>query len=311
MNQHWATMKEAGAQTGMRFMVWIYTALGRTVFGLVLAPVMAYFFIRRRSARRASLDYLRRVQKCYPESLAGRPLIWLSFRHFLAFGHSLLDKYLAWAETPDGIAMSPDEEAILLEAAASERGCLVIGSHFGNLEYSRGIAFRHPGLVINVLLYDQHAGKFAALMNESEPDSRMNLIQVTDMDFEIALRLREKVQRGEWVIIAGDRIPVGEDKRICKASFFGEKADFPVGPYVLASLLNCPVYLLHCYRREGRYQLGIEFFEDEIQAPGRNRQDAYLRAARKYARALEKQVARYPLQWFNFFDFWENQKDPS
>ena len=207
--------------------------------------------------------------------------------------------------------MDPEEEKILLEAEASGQGCLVIGSHFGNLEYSRGIAIRHPGLVINVLMYDQHAEKFNALMQESESDSRMNLIQVTDLDFELALRLREKVQRGEWVVIAGDRVPVGEDKRICKATFFGDKASFPVGPYVLAGLLHCPVYLLHCFRIEEHYRLVIEFFEDEIRLTGKNKQQAYERAAQKFALALEKQVARSPLQWFNFYDFWDNQDSES
>jgi predicted LPLAT superfamily acyltransferase len=311
MSQHWVTVKEAGALNGMRIMVWVHSIFGRPVFGIVLVPVMIYFFIRRGTSRRASMDYLRRVKRCYPESLGGRSLTWLSFRHYLAFGHSLLDKYLAWAQTPAGIAMDPEEEKILLEVEASGKGCLIIGSHFGNLEYSRGIAIRHPGLVINVLMYDQHAEKFNALMKESESESRMNLIQVTDLDFELALQLREKVQRGEWVVIAGDRVPVGENKRICRAMFFGNKANFPVGPYVLASLLHCPVYLLHCFRIEEHYRLVIEFFEDEIRLQGKNKQQVYERAAQKFAQALEKQVAQSPLQWFNFYDFWDNKDSES
>ena len=311
MSQHWVTIKEAGALNGMRIMVWVHSIFGRSVFGIVLVPVMIYYFIRRRTARQASMDYLRRVKHCYPESLGNRALTWLSFRHYLAFGNSLLDKYLAWAQTPKSIAMDPEEEKILLEVEASGQGCLIIGSHFGNLEYSRGIAIRHPELVINVLMYDQHAEKFNALMKESESDSRMNLIQVTDLDLELALHLREKVQRGEWVVIAGDRVPVGEHKRLCKVTFFGDKASFPVGPYVLASLLRCPVYLLHCFRIKEHYRLVIEFFEDEIRLLGRDKQQIYERFAQRFALALEKQVAQAPLQWFNFYDFWDNKVSES
>ena len=300
-------MKEAGAITGMRVMVWIHANLGRSVFNVVLIPVISYFFLRQGNARRASMDYLSRVESNYPGIFSGRSLTWLSFRHFLAFGHAMLDKYLVCMHAPADIAMDAEEEKQLYEVAVSGQGCLVIGSHFGNLEYSRSIANRHPGLVINVLMYDQHAENFNALIRKSEPDSRMNLIQVTDLDFELALQLREKVQRGEWVIIAGDRVPVGEDKRVCKAVFFGEKASFPVGPYVLASLLHCPVYLLHCFRVEDNYQLAIEFFKDSIQLPGRDKQQAYEKAAQEFAGALERQVVRNPLQWFNFYYFWENQ----
>jgi len=101
-------------------------------------------------------------------------------------------------------------------------------------------------------------------------------------------------------------VPVGDDKRVCKADFFGEKASFPVGPYVLASLLHCPVYLLHCFRIEGNYRVVIEFFEDTIQLPRKNKHQAYEKAANKFAQALEKQVVRSPLQWFNFYDFWDS-----
>ena len=251
MSQHWATTKEAGALTGMRFMAWIYSVLGRAVFNVVLVPVMAYFFLRRGSARQASLAYLRKVKCSYPEKVQNRSITWLSFLHFITFGQSLLDKYIAWSQVPTDIAMDPGEEKMLFDLVASRQGCLVIGSHFGNLEYSRGISVRHPELVINVLMYDQHAEKFSSLMENAGAESRMNLIQVTDIDLELALTLKEKVQRGEWVVIAGDRVPVGEGKRVCRATFFGEKADFPIGPYVLANLLRCPVYLLHCFLTQG------------------------------------------------------------
>ena len=307
MSRHWATTREAGAMGGMRAMVWIYSVIGRPAFSFVLNFAMAYFFIRRGSARRASMEYLVRVRRCYPNAIGAGWLLWMSYRHFLAFGQSLLDKYIAWAETPSGINMTPADSKILFAAAASGRGCLLIGSHFGNLEYSRGIAHRHPGLVINVLIYDQHAQKFAAFIEESDPESRMNLIQVTDLDFALALKLQEKVQHGEWVMIAGDRVPVGDQGRTCEATFFGDAARFPVGPYVLANLLRCPVYLLHCFKIGDDYRLGMEFFEEEIRLPRKERQQAYEMAAQKFAGALEKQVASAPLQWFNFFDFWAGQ----
>ncbi|MEX2497157.1 MAG: hypothetical protein WD448_13765 [Woeseia sp.] len=304
MSRHWAQHREAGQLFGMRILVWIHNHVGRAAFSLALLPVMAYFFVRRGEARRASREYLVRVRRCYPEALGRRPTMWMSFRQFVTFGQSLLDKYLAWVQAPSGIAMDPDQEKMLFDAVASGRGCLLIGSHFGNLEYSRGIAHRHPTLIINVLMYDEHAQKFAALLERSAPESRVNLIQVTEVDFALALRLKEKVRDGEWVVIAGDRVPVSRGERVCHAEFFGEIAKFPVGPYVLASLLQCPVYLLHCFRDTGRYRLVMEFFNEEVELPRENRQLALEKNAQKFATALERQVARAPLQWFNFFDFW-------
>jgi predicted LPLAT superfamily acyltransferase len=102
-------------------------------------------------------------------------------------------------------------------------------------------------------------------------------------------------------------VPVGDSNRVCAAEFFGRAAHFPIGPYVLATLLQCPVYLLHCYRANDEYQLGMERFADEIRPSRSGRNAAYQQHAQRFATALEAQVVRAPLQWFNFYDFWSNE----
>lgn len=304
MSRHWANIGEAGAVAGLRIMVWVDEYLGRFAFRVLLVPVMLYFFACRSTARRASLDYLQRIHNRYPESLPARPGLSLAYRHFLTFGQSLLDKFVAWVRPPTGINMDRNEEELLFELAHRDKGILLVGSHFGNLEYSRALAYRHENLIINILLYDQHAANFAALVENAAPESRLNLIQVTDLDLDVALRLKSKIQHGEWVLIAGDRVPVGDSGKVCPAEFLGDWANFPIGPYVLANLLDCPVYLLHCFSSESGYRLEIELFEEtiNIMRDGRNRK--YDCLVQKYATALEHQVRRAPLQWYNFYDFW-------
>lgn len=304
MRGHWANINEAGVLAGLRFMVWVDRHLGRFAFNIALVPVMLYFFVRRPVARRASIEYLQRMHACYPDSLPGQPGLQLAFRHFYLFGQSLLDKFVAWVQPPTSIDMDADEEAMLFDLVEQNRGILLIGSHFGNLEYSRAIAYRHKDLVVNILLYDKHAANFAALVEASAPESRLNLIQVTDLDLDMAIKLKDRIDNGEWVLIAGDRVPVGNSDNVCPAEFLGAQANFPVGPYVLASLLDCPVYLLHCFRQEGGYHLGMEFFEDRVAARRDGRRRKYDHVVQKYATALERQVRRAPMQWYNFYDFW-------
>lgn len=306
MSRHWANIGEAGVLSGLRLMAWIYQHFGRVGFNIALFPGMAYFFLRRGEARRASLDFLKRVKRQYPDSIGGEPGLWMSFRHFYAFGQSVLDKYAAWMQTPTTIKMDPAEQAGLFSLVESKQGCLVIGSHFGNLEYSRGIAHRHPELVINVLIYDKHAENFARLLSEAAPESRLHLIQVTDLDLDLAIRLKAKVERGEWLLIAGDRVPVGEGDNVAAADFMGAPANFPIGPFVLANLLHCPVYLMHCYLKDGEYELSMNLFADDVRPDRRQKQRSYQRYVQSFASKLEARVAEAPLQWFNFFDFWQH-----
>jgi predicted LPLAT superfamily acyltransferase len=307
MSRHWSAIGEAGALTGMRFMAWTYRRLGRVGFNIVLGPVMFYFLLRRPIARRASLEFLQRVERQYPDSLDGNAGLWMSFRHFLAFGRSLLDKYVAWTDGPKDIDVRERDAKLMRSIVESGQGILLVGSHFGNLEYSRGISRRHPELVINILVYDQHAANFAKLMGDAAPESRLNLIQVTDMDIELAIKLKERVANGEWLLIAGDRVPVGLSDNVCPAEFLGEKANFPIGPYVFGNLLQCPVYLMHCYHETGMYRLRVELLEERIRTVRKEKQRNYEPQAQKFASALEAQVRKAPLQWFNFYDFWSSQ----
>jgi predicted LPLAT superfamily acyltransferase len=306
-SQHWSNIREAGALSGLRLMALIYRALGRTGFNVVLAPVMLYFQLRRPVPRRASMDYLRRIYRHYPDSLGRPPGFWATFQHFLAFGRSLLDKYVAWTGEPTGIDVRQEDAIVLRSAVDSGQGLLLIGSHFGNLEFSRGISRRHPDLVINVLVYDQHAANFAKLIGDAAPESRLNLIQVTDLDLDLALRLKEKVDKGEWLIIAGDRVPVGLSDNVAQATFLGDKAHFPIGPYVLGNLMHCPVYMMHCYFDSGMHRLRVELLEEEIRTTRQGRDRDYQPYVQKFAASLEAQVRKSPFQWFNFYDFWASQ----
>ena len=81
--------------------------------------------------------------------------------------------------------------------------------------------------------------------------------------------LSEKVRRGEFVAIAGDRIPVSSNPRVAMAKFLGEIAPFPVGPYILASLLRCPVYLLFSLRTGDTSEIHFELFRESIRLPAR------------------------------------------
>ena len=296
---------------GMRWMVLVYQFLGRAVFNIVLIPVMAYFFIRRGDERRASIDFLNKVRRSYPDIFPKRPVLWLSFLHFICFGQSLLDKFIAWGKNPPEISMDPVEEKMLYDLVNSGKGVMIVGSHFGNIEYARGISLRHPDLIINVLMYDQHSEKFSGLLRKARNEATMNVIQVTSLDLELALSLKQRVERGEWVVIAGDRVPVSNDSRVCQTTFFGEPANFPVGPYVLANLLRCPVYVMHCYRLGDNYHVNVELFTELFQSSRKNRQKEYEQEGQRYADSLENYVSQYPLQWYNFFDFWGDLRSPN
>lgn len=165
------------------------------------------------------------------------------------------------------------------------------------------MANRLNGLRLTVLVHSAHAERFNRILARLDPDSMLQLYQIDDISPATALELSARVEAGEFVAIAGDRAPA-HGGRAVRVPFLGQPARFPVGPYVLASLLKCPLYAMGCVR-EGRGHL-IRFTELEhaVTLPRATREARLQALAATYARWLEDLVARSPYDWFNFYDFW-------
>jgi predicted LPLAT superfamily acyltransferase len=133
----------------------------------------------------------------------------------------------------------------------------------------------------------------------------VNLLEVNDLGPETGMMLSEKIDRGEILVIVGDRVPAAEHGRTCRAEFLGAPARFPQGPYILAASLQCTVYTFFCVKAGSRYRVHFEPFVERIVLPRRQRGAALEEYARAYARRVEAMCMLYPYQWFNFYDFWQ------
>ncbi len=108
--------------------------------------------------------------------------------------------------------------------------------------------------------------------------------------------------------LAADRVPV-QSSAVTTVSFLGAPARFPAGPYVLAALLRCPLYFLCSVHEGDGYVVHFERLAESISLPRAERGPRIAVHAADYARALETVLARAPLDWFNFFDFWKQGDD--
>ncbi|CAA7627920.1 Acyltransferase [Candidatus Terasakiella magnetica] len=296
---HWAGMAERGALWGLRLVAACYRLLGRRGCMAVLAPVVLYFFLTGTAQRRASRAYLGRVWRRQPGGLGQ------SFAHFLDFAGRALDVLAAWSGGIAPTALESADPAGLERMAADPRGALLIVSHHGNAELARALMAPSLRQRLTILVHTRHAENYNRIVAGFNPAVAARMIQVTEIGPDTAIRLKECIERGEWVAIAGDRVPVLSAGRVARVPFLGAAAAFSQGPYILAALLGCPVHLLFCTRGAGRrWCLALEPFAERIDLPRIGRGQALAAYAAAYAARLEAQCRAAPLQWYNFFDFW-------
>jgi len=203
-----------------------------------------------------------------------------------------------------------DNPSLFARLRESGKGVLFIGSHLGNLEVLRALAQTDRGIAINALVSTRNSPKLNKLILSINPSAAERLVEIDTLGPDSIMRLQDRIHAGEHVAVAADRVSVRHRERSTHAPFLGAPAPFPEGPFILASLLACPVYLLFCLRIGGRYRIFVEPFADPLVLPRRRRRQALELAIVRYAQRLEAHCLLAPTQWFNFFDFW-GQADSS
>ncbi|MCP3128821.1 glycosyltransferase family 2 protein [Shewanella sp. KJ2020] len=314
---HWSGMKERGSYWGIKLLAESYRIGGHWLCRAIMYPVICYFFLTGKVTRNASLDFLRRVQVLEPQHpKLNRPVGWRdSLNHFLAFGNAALDRIDAWCDRIQLSQVDFPDRQVLAGQLESGKGAVLLVSHLGNLELCRAISIHQRKVKVNVMVLTSHAENFNKVLKQLNPDSTLNLIQVTELNPATSMLLQQKIDDGELVVIAGDRTSSNTQGRVIYAPFMGQDAPFPQGPFILAGLLDCPVFLMFCLREQGRYRVHLEHFADTLKGPRAGRMDRLQQAVNRYSERLEYFARREPLQWFNFFDFWrkdsEFQRAPS
>lgn len=305
-HRHWSAHKERGSFFWMRLTAHAVRVLGRGPVTPVLYAIVFYFFVSGRKARRHAREYQHRLA-AWSGRRELRPTMRRVFGQFMAYAVNLLDRLDVWRGKlslsqvqlidPAGVRTR------LLQSQSGGRGEILVVTHLGNLDVCRAMAELGEQVPLNVLVHNRHVAHFNRLLDEAG-DRSLRLIQVSELDTAVMMDLSQRLERGEWLAIAGDRVPLHDGRRVT-ATFLGAPAAFPQGPWLMAGILRCPVNLLCCIKVAGRYRIYLDAFLDRAQWERGRRDEAIQAWAQRYADQLALRCLEAPLQWFNFYDYWQ------
>lgn len=315
---HWSEVKESGAYFGLWFSLMCYRVLGPKALRLMLYPIISYFFLSNKAARAHSKKFLQRVHdwKQNSDKTAGSnnehakpPSLKDSFNHFMNFGNAIIDRFRSWTDDFGQDNLQFEDRQDIYDCIAKGRGGVILGSHLGNVEICRALADKVPELKMNVLAFHDNSAQIKRLMKNLDMRVDMEIIEVSSVDPSTAMLLNDKIQNGEFVVVNADRTsPTAMDKSL-SSEFLGHPAAFPQGAFILAGLLQCPVFLLFCLRQPKgpsniEYHVYLEHFSDNMVMPRRQRMALLQGHIDRYAQRLQHYALMAPQQWYNFYDFW-------
>lgn len=299
--EHWAKTEERGSITGIMMLLTVFRWLGPTVCKVFTAPVLLYFFIANGEARRNLSEYLQRHQSHFKRPIPKR---FLRLRIFFNFGFAIIDRLTAWTGKSKRFKLNKTQAEVFLNLKDQNKGAVILVSHIGNFDISRVGAQRHKKARFNVFMHTKNAEKITRAIKKINPSYTTRIIQGDEINIQTALLLKEKVDAGEFVVIAADRVPVNNESGTVAVPFLGKDAPFPIGPYVIAKVLACPVISLFCTKGEDGFDVTFELFAEQVTFNKQNKTQQLQSYAAQYAALMEKQLQSTPLQWYNFHAFW-------
>ena len=194
---------------------------------------------------------------------------------------------------------SPQQQRLTEEG----QGAVLLTAHLGS---PAAMAAKPEAMSQNITVVAHHgnARKLNDALSRLDKGQRLRFLSVDPTSLDSVLAIRERVEQGELLIVAADRLGLGEGS--VEAPFLGQPAPFPLAPFSLCSVLRVPVYLVVAlYRRPNIYELYCEPFAETLFAKRSERKAVMEGHVRRYAERLEHYCRLAPDNWFNLYDFWQ------
>ncbi len=294
---------DSTSNPGISTVILIYRLLGRRCAYALIWCISLVIIWKNAELRHRSEAYIRRITDFAEKR--GKKLEKLTpHRHIYRFAVGMLEKMLAWK----GIVKISDVESIdnalerLRDHDARKNSHIIIGSHIGDIEMLRAVNNFLDRTTLNIIQETENNKGFMNYLRGINQNSGINIIPVNSISPGTIVKLQESLSKGEWLTLLGDRLNSKETKSI-KVSFLGGEAEFPVGPWIMASLLNVPVCIVHTVIVDGKRRLYMTEL-GRITIGRKSRKDDLEKYIIAYAKVLEDLLLQAPLDWFNFYDFW-------
>jgi predicted LPLAT superfamily acyltransferase len=290
----WLDARERGSTFLLRLTVLLARLLGRTVMRAVVRLIVLPYVVFDERARRASETYWRHLR--------GTASFGDVYRHFVYFAQCAVDRVFLLRAGTSPFRFRCTGNELLHALAREKRGAVLLGAHLGSFEAMRAMGGDEE-LPIHIVVHFDNAKRLNAVLAALSPAFLDRVVTIRPGDPTYVLELRELVRRGAMLAILADR--TGMNDKVAPVRLLGDAASISTGPFLLASMLRCPVlFTVGLYREPDRYDLFCEMFHDPATGPLGRAPDDLQRAAQRYADRLEHYLRMAPENWFNFFDFW-------
>jgi len=293
--------KSRGGVMGYKIFILLLKHVGLSfAYGLLYFVALYFFLFSPKSFKNAFHFYYKKIGKNFFNSILA------IYNNYYAFGEVLLDKTAMLAGISVKFNYVFEGENLLRESLEENKGLLLISAHMGNFEMA-GHLLNRLNADVYVLMLDAEHEKIKNYLADVTKKS-YKVIPLKD-DMSHLYTISKAIDNKGIICMHGDRFIKGN--KTMKFPFLKEDANFPAGPFYLAAGFEIPVSfvfamkesknLYHFYASKPR-----TYSKEMITGSRKERIELILK---DYVSLMEKMIIRYPLQWFNFYNFWAKNEN--
>jgi predicted LPLAT superfamily acyltransferase len=225
------------------------------------------------------------------------------YRNYLFLGKTIIDRVALIAGFSNKFTYDFEGENYLQQMADEGKGGIILGAHTGNWEIA-GHLLTRLNRPVHLLMFDGERSKIKEVLEEVTGNKGFKVIYIRQNDLSHIFQISEALKDGDLIAMHGDRFIPGSKTHLC--SFFGRKAMFPVGPYILAAHFAVPVCFVSTMKDSDTHYHFYATAPVTIDVMNEKERNSKIeKNVELYATELEKMVKKYPLQWFNYYNFWQ------
>lgn len=222
---------------------------------------------------------------------------WSTYVNHCLFGQVVIDKFAMYAGKQFKVSVDGYEH--YKELAARPEGFIQLSSHVGNYEIA-GYTLKADSKKFNALVF--FGEKVSVMQNRTKlfTGTNINMIAIRP-DMGHLFEIDQALTNGETVSMPADRV-FGSPKKLTM-NFLNGQADFPYGPFSVATMRSLDVITVHVMKTSwNSYRVIVTPLLYNKEASRRSQVEEL---GKMYVEELQRIVNLYPAQWYNYFEFWK------
>lgn len=287
--------KSRGTLLGYQIYIFFLKNFGIGTAYFVLVFVIFYYVLFSPRSNKDTYNYFRKRHR-YSKLKS----IISIYKSYYTFGQTLTDKIAISTGLRHKFTYTHDGIEHIDKLLQKNEGGILISGHVGNFEISHYfLEDRYSISKISMVTTHAEHKNIKDYMDSISVKSHLKFIVVKD-DMSHIFEIHKAIDEGGLVVFTGDRYLPGT--KTLNETFLGKKANFPMGPYLLASRLNMPVLFVYFMKGAKRH---YDLYAQTAEFKARDAQGLL----KEYIQSMEWILKKYPMQWFNYFDFWKDRNN--